>query len=444
MLKTISAVHKREDVYPAFREQPSRLYVETTSRCNLSCTMCMKQASGAGMSDGDISLETFDALSPVFPNLEALVLNGVGEPLLNPGLEQFIVRARKHMPSAGWIGFQTNGLLMTNIRALSLVDAGVDKICLSMDGATSETFSSIREGGQLADLEWALSALSSAKQSCMREEMRIGVEYVLMRDNLRELPAALKWAASRGVSFAIVSHLLPYDESHMARCAYDLCTAEALSLYHAWKLKAEIARVDVHRYFQVLWKYSKTEEEQRIVDFVEAIKADARQRELTLDMKKLLSMDLGRLESLVEVFEEAKEVAQETGLDLWLPEAAPRERRQCDFIEQGGAFVSWDGKVHPCYYLWHGCRSYANGWMHPVQPKVFGSLAKQSLREIWNSTEFRTYRENVLRYDYPFCAGCNFAPCDYVQGETFEHDCYVNREPCGGCMWGAGLFRCLQ
>lgn len=431
-------------IAPPLREYPTRLFVESTSRCNLGCVMCMKQAPGCGITDGDLQPATFEALEPAFTHLEALVLNGVGEPLLNSRLEQFICRAKKLMPAHGWIGFQSNGLLMTNIRALTLVDAGVDRICLSMDGASPDTFRAIREGGKLNDLEWALSALTSAKAGCGRHDLQIGVEFVLMRENLRELPAALRWAAARGVTFALVSHVLPYDESHADQCAYDLCTDEALSLFHVWKDKAELAGVDIRRYFELLFRFDRNPEEQRIVNFVEAIRADAHQRGIMLDLRRLFALDYGRLSEVDEVFEEAREVARETGLDLQLPEAAPRERKRCDFVEQGGAFVSWEGGVHPCYYLWHSCRSYANGWLHPVKPRLFGNLAERGILDIWNGPEFRAYRENVLRYDYPYCPGCTFAPCDYVQAENFEQDCYVNAEPCGSCLWSAGMFQCLS
>lgn len=429
---------------PALREYPSRLYLESTSRCNLSCVMCMKQTSGAGHCDGDLSPGTFEKIEPTFPHLDSLVLNGVGEPLLNPRLEQFICRAKKLLPSHAWVGFQTNGLLLNNLRALTLVDAGLDRICLSLDGASPDTFRSIRDGGQLNDVEWALAALTSAKASCKRPEMEIGVEFVVMRDNLRELPTALRWAATRGAGFAIVSHMLPYDETHAAKCAYDLCSVEAHGLFHSWKVKADLAGVDIHRYFEVLWRFSRTPEEQRIVDFVEAMKADAQRHDIMLDLRKLFATDQTRLDELLEVFEEAREVAAQAGLDLRLPEAAPRERRVCDFVERGGMFVSWHGNVHPCYYLWHHCRSYAAGWLHPVKPRVFGNLAEQGIMEIWNSQGFRSYRESVLQHEYPFCPGCNFAPCDYIQAEEFEQDCYVNHEPCGSCLWSAGLFHCLS
>lgn len=432
------------DTAPAFRNHPSKLFVETTSRCNLNCVMCPKQNRSGGPADGDLDQATFDALKGAFPHLEALVLNGIGEPLLNPHLEQFIAQAKKLMPEQSWVGFQSNGLLLNNLRAVSLVAAGLDRICLSMDGVTPSTFSAIRAGGQLLDLERALSAITAAKEICARPDLQIGVEYVVMRDNLEELPAALQWAAARGANFAIVSHLHPYDEQHLGQCAYDTCSDEALSLFHVWKGKADLAEVEIQRYFKLLWKYHKSPEEQRILNFVDTMKADAHNRGIPLDLKRLITMDYAQITAVDSTFERAAEIARQTGLELRLPEIVPLGRRSCAFIEQGAAFISRDGAMHPCYQLWHACRSFANGWHHPVQPKVFGNVADRGVLDIWSSGRFSTYRENVLKHDYPVCTGCNCAPCDLVQSETFAQDCYANAEPCGSCFWSSGVFRCLD
>lgn len=432
------------DTTPAFRDHPSKLFVETTSRCNLNCVMCPKQNRSGAPADGDLDQSAFDALKEAFPRLEALVLNGIGEPLLNPKLEQFISQAKKVMPAQSWVGFQSNGLLLNNLRAISLVAAGLDRICLSMDGVTASTFSSIRDGGQLHDLDRAFSAITAARDMCTRPDLQVGVEYVVMRDNLDELPAALLWAAERGADFAIVSHLHPYDEQHLDQCAYGTCSAEELSLFHVWQCKAELAGVDMRHYFRLLWKYSKAPEEQRIVNFVETMKADARNRGIPLDLKRLFAMDYDRINKVDSVFECAAEVARQTGMQLRLPEIVPSGKRSCGFIEQGAAFISRDGAMHPCYQLWHSCRSFANGWHHPVLPKVFGNVVDRSVLDIWNSSEFRTYRENVLKHNYPVCAGCNCAPCDLVRSDVFEQDCYVNTEPCGSCLWSSGMFNCLD
>lgn len=66
------------------------------------------------------------------------------------------------MSEGGWIGFQTNGLLLDYDRALSLVKAGADRICLSIDAVSPEAFKRLREGGELSAVEKAFAALRQA------------------------------------------------------------------------------------------------------------------------------------------------------------------------------------------------------------------------------------------------------------------------------------------
>ena len=125
------------------------------------------------------------------------------------------------------VGFQSNGLLLTNLRAISLVEAGLDRICLSIDAASPETFRRVRKGGELLAINQAFAALSAAKRLCHRPEVQVGIEFVVMRSNLHECrpPCA---GPPTGCSFAIVTHVLPYDERHAVECAYNACTDKAI------------------------------------------------------------------------------------------------------------------------------------------------------------------------------------------------------------------------
>jgi len=429
---------------PALLAYPSKLFVETTTRCNLGCVMCVKQTAGCEMPEGDMSPDTFNALVPAFHHLDALILNGVGEPLLNPHLETFIRTAKTVMPKTGWIGFQSNGLLLTNLRAVALVDAGLDRICLSIDAASPEMFQELREGGDLSDIERAMAAVQDAKRVCNRPEVAIGVEYVVMRRNLTELPAALRWAAGHGATFAIVTHVLPYEEQHAGEAAYSLCTAEAISLFEHCKAEAARQGLDMSRYFEARWKYQRNADEKRLVALVEAMKAEANGRGLFIDMKKLLQLDTQQVDDVASVFAQAQAIALECGIELRLPEVNLQEERQCKFVEEGGAFISWEGKVSPCYFLWHRYQCYASGWKQQVQHKEFGSLAESGILKIWNQPAFRSFREKVTSYDYPGCSSCSLAPCDYVQTDNFEQDCHVVDVPCGSCLWCMGVFQCMQ
>ena len=429
---------------PALRAFPGKLFVEITTHCNLGCIMCVKQTQGCGMNEGEMSPATFAALEPAFPQLEALVLNGVGEPLLHPGLEEFIRRAKSSMPAEGWVGFQSNGLLLTNERARKLVESGLDKICISVDAASPEMFNKVRKGGELPAIVSALDALALAKKRCNRPELQVGVEFVAMRSNIGELLATLRFAADHGAAFAIVTHLLPYDEPHADEAAYDTCTDEAVELLDRYKKEAEQMGLDIRSYFEARWKFTRSPEEEKIMGLVEEMKQEAERRGIFIDIKKLLRMDTIKREEVVSIFTQAREMADETGLELRLPEISLSEKRRCHFVEEGSAFITWDGNVSPCYFLWHRYLCYASGWAQQVQPKVFGNLAEQGILDIWNGPEFRSFRGNVLAYDYPVCSSCTLAPCDYVQTEEFEQDCHIGDIPCGACLWCMGAFQCLR
>ncbi len=429
----------------SWHDFPKKLFVEVTTRCNLNCLMCMKQNQEGSIRDGDLSSSLFMRLEPLFPTLEALILNGIGEPLLHQDLEAFIRRAKSLMPPNGWIGFQSNGLLMSNQRATSLIEAGVDRISLSIDALTPEKFRQLREGGEIEGVEQAITSLTAAKKRYNRPEVQIGIEYVVMRGNLHELPATLRWAAGNGATFAIITHLLPYDKRHATEASFGNCTDKALELFREWKEKAAQSSIDISRYFDLRWKrYARSPEEQTVVDLVEAMKGEAERQGIFLDMKKLLQFDFDRIEETAIVFEEVRKVARETGLDVRLPGIALSEKRRCSFVEEGSAFVSWNGDISPCYFLWHRYQCYASGWHQTVKPKVFGNLTEQGPLEIWNSPAFCTFRREVLTYDYPSCACCGLAPCDYVQAEEFEQDCHIGNVPCGTCLWCMGVFECLH
>lgn len=428
----------------ALNEHPSKLFVEVTTLCNLQCGMCVKQNGMGGIPEGSMSPETFERLAPVFPYLDTLVLNGIGEPLLHPQLEAFIARARALLPEGASIGFQSNGMALTDQRAASLVDAGLDRICLSLDTVTDDSFRSIRSGGEMQGIVAAFASLNKARARRRGRDLTIGIEFVLMRSNLADLPEAIRWAGRSGAGFAIVTQLMPYQKDLVAQAAYDTNTTAAIAVYERWKAKALQEGLDIRRYLDTLIKVGRTREEDRIVHLVEQMRNDAEAQGITLHMDKLLRRDEEWLASAARVFDEARQTAREAGMDLTLPGMAPRNTRKCEFVEGNSAFVSWGGDIHPCYFLWHRYACYVGGVAKRVKPWVFGNVLDRDLLAIWNDAASRSFRERVLGYKFPFCFDCGFALCDYVGEEEFEQDCYLGQVPCGACLWCTGLFHCLQ
>jgi putative metalloenzyme radical SAM/SPASM domain maturase len=404
--------------------------------------MCVKQTPGGGVAKGDLSERLFARLEPALPTLDGLVLNGIGEPLLHAGLEGFVERAKAKMPAHGDVAFQTNGTLLKPERAERLVRSGVDRVCISLDAVSPSLTRVLRAGTELSVIEGAFANLAAAKQRVGRSNPKVGLEFVVMRQNFAELPEVVSWAADHGVSFVIVTQMLPYAAAGVAATAHTTSTDRALQLFAEWKARAVAEGIDLRRYSGVFMKYRRTPEEERIVAFAQELLAEAHRRGIFLRLETLLEDD-DLHELVAAVFSRAEALAKAKGVQLTLPGLAPSHVRACEFVEDGGAFVSWDGKVHPCYFLWHRYRCFIGGHEKRVKPTSFGGLEQGDILEVWNTPDFRRFRQGVLSYDFPFCYDCRLALCDYAREEDFEQDCYTNQVPCGACLWCTGLFHCL-
>lgn len=423
------------------RDHPSRLFVEVTSRCNLRCAICVKQSGLAKSIDGDMRAETFAALEPEFPSLQALVLNGVGEPLLHPGLEGFIRTAKGAMPPEGWVGFQTNGHLLDGARASSLVAAGLDRLFVSVDSTSPELFKAVRGGGSLGHVARALDALAAAKKEHPGSRLEVGAEFVLMRDNMAELPALVSWLAKRGVARLVVSHLLPFGLAMADQTVFGVNTGQARAFYNEWSDLARQEGIDLTQYFNVLWKYHKTPQDLRLVGFVRKMVSKALENDIPLHVANLIAGD--DRDPVEAVFCRAEAVAREVGLRLVLPSVRPVRGRACFGVRQGGAFVAWDGKVAPCHFLWRSFNCYFYGREKQVARRVVGDVGRNSLFQIWNEPRYKAFRADVMRKRYPHCPGCNVYPCEDINALDFEYDCYGETVPCGDCLWSMGLLQCM-
>ncbi|MBU2644566.1 radical SAM/SPASM family putative metalloenzyme maturase [bacterium] len=421
--------------------------MEPTTRCNLRCEMCVKQAPGNAIRDGDLSLDLFERLRPGLQDLETVVFSGIGEPLLHPGLERMIAAAGGLCNNGGTIGLQTNGTLLNVDRVRSLLTSGLNELCISLDSVNPDIFSRVRAGGNLDTVKQAFAAMNTARSE-LKRDFRFGVEFVVMKQNLQNLPAVIQWAAENGASFAIVTHLLPYGKSMESQCINSPNLNVSRQLYQRYKTLCEERYLELDRYLEQRWRYhwntSKKEGESEVMALGRDMINYAYENNIPLHLKNLMSEDEATLDETKRVFEEAGDIAAATGLELTLPELFPRYDRQCHFIEKGSLFVAQDGQVYPCYFLWHQYSFYQNGLPLKVTPLSFGDLGSQSIEAIWSSETFAAFQNKVLAYDYPYCGNCNLGPCNLFTAKRFEYDCYARDIPCGSCPWCGGLLNCLQ
>jgi len=125
---------------------PLKLDIENVSRCNFHCSKCQVSGWSGNKRAEDLSLNNFKLLIDSINSLIEIKIQGMGEPLL--GSDTFfdmISYARsKHI----WVRTSTNAsLLHVNNNYEKLIESDPCEIQISIDGADSETYNSIRKGG---------------------------------------------------------------------------------------------------------------------------------------------------------------------------------------------------------------------------------------------------------------------------------------------------------
>ena len=135
---------------------PPRLQIEVTNRCALGCTSCARHHwDTAANPIGDLSEDTLDRLAPLLDSAIEVTVGGYGDPTEGPMLLPLVRRAKESGCSVRLI---TGGAKLTPRLIEELADAGLDRLVLSMDGATDATLRALRGVPLRAWLKWIRAA----------------------------------------------------------------------------------------------------------------------------------------------------------------------------------------------------------------------------------------------------------------------------------------------
>jgi MoaA/NifB/PqqE/SkfB family radical SAM enzyme len=186
---------------------PAFLQLEPVGQCNLRCQMCPIQFRKDGPPYGPpafMSMETFRALIDGFPSAAELHLQGLGEPLLHPHFFEMVAYAVKH---GRRVSTNTNGTLLTAANARRCLTSGLERLFVSMDGATAETYERIRAGSNHALVWKHIRSFMDVKRSAGADTPHLRIVMVVMRQNLEELPGLVRQAHEVGAEGLSAQHL---------------------------------------------------------------------------------------------------------------------------------------------------------------------------------------------------------------------------------------------
>ncbi len=183
---------------------PSRLYVECTAACNISCAQaCCAPETGitrtrqAGMLDFDLFTRVVDEAGPSLGRIDFF---NYGEAFLHKRAVEMCEYIKTKFPHI-YLYTSTNGLAFTEDSVRRLVHSGIDEVTFSIDGATPESYATYRKRGDFAKAIRHLRAAAGEKQRAARDVPFINWRYILFthNDSDAEMQLARTMATEMGV-----------------------------------------------------------------------------------------------------------------------------------------------------------------------------------------------------------------------------------------------------
>jgi heme b synthase len=180
---------------------PRLVFWETTAGCNLRCIHCRRIDVADQLVPEDLTLAESKALidqivafsSPIF------VLSG-GEPLMRPDIFDIAGYA---VGRGLRVALATNGTLIDDRTAGRIVDAGIRRVAVSLDGATAATHDAFRA------LPGSFDQAVRGIQRLRLRGMSVQINTTVARHNIEELPGVLELARSLGADALHVFLLVP-------------------------------------------------------------------------------------------------------------------------------------------------------------------------------------------------------------------------------------------
>jgi MoaA/NifB/PqqE/SkfB family radical SAM enzyme len=363
----------------------AKVYIEPTNQCNLNCRTCIRHAweEATGMMSDESFAKLMTGISHVDPT-PLVSFGGLGEPLSHPRITEWVRQAKALGATVELI---TNGTLLSEENSRALIDAGLDVLWVSIDGATPESYADVRLGAELPQVIENMVRFRRLRPWGHLPKPVIGVAFVAMKRNIDDLPKIIALGRRFDAKRFMVSNVLPYTAEMQAETLYTGTLKALTYIPSPWLPSLSLPRMDI---------------------------------------------DESTKEAFLGVLTSGCNI-EFSGYNLG------GANDVCTFIASGAISVGWRGDVSPCPPLLYNHTSYLHGKPRFSRRHVIGNINRQDLSEIWMDPEYVAYRERVLSFAFAPCTPC--AGCELT--ESNDLDCYGVAHPaCGSCLWAQGVIQC--
>ena len=188
---------------------PISMAIEPTTSCNLRCPECpsgLRQFTRPiGMLEPTFFKSTIDA---VYQELIYLKFYFQGEPYLNPNFLEMV----KYASEKGiYTSTSTNAHYLNEEQSAKTVESKLDRLIISIDGTTQETYEQYRIGGSLQKVIDGTKHIIAAKKRLKSKTPHIVFQFLVVKPNEHQLNDVQLLAKELGVDEVVFKTAQVYN-----------------------------------------------------------------------------------------------------------------------------------------------------------------------------------------------------------------------------------------
>lgn len=360
---------------------------ETTRFCNLQCRMCIQFNEGYTVAGPHMGFEAFEQVAhTVFPFLDGWQPSFSGEPLMSRDFDKMVALAERYGVKAQIF---TNGTLLDE-RMIEMLVPNLAALTISFDGASRETYESIRRGASYDQVRSNIAKLVTAVRQRPREtQPTLALNCVLMERTIRELPDVVRMASDLGLDMVTGNHVFPVTpEMKQESLAHHVNVAsasitEALIVAQLRNITLRIESLD-H------------------ITARTATGAGVRRAWSTRD-GVVVGLEARSFEAVRRTAVSGERPVSKDE-SVHTPRTSFPPRRKPDSDRRETESIWW------CDLLWNRSYVHVGGNVRPCcidSVPVMGNLAEAPFDEVWNNENYRALRQRLAaKSPAPACRGC--------------------------------------
>ena len=191
---------------------PISMAIEPTTSCNLRCPECPSGLRSFTRPTGMLSVSSFaKIIEEVKSHLMYLTFYFQGEPYLNPDFLKMVSIAAKNDI---YTTTSTNAHFLDSERAKQTVLSGLDRLIISIDGSTQETYESYRIGGKLEKVLEGTKNILYWRKKLKKSTPKVVWQFLVVRPNEHQIHEIKEMAIKHGVDKVAFKTAQIYDYEH--------------------------------------------------------------------------------------------------------------------------------------------------------------------------------------------------------------------------------------